>query len=141
MAGITVRVLDLGLLRRLVTKEDMRAAAEMMLELQAKRIAAGGGTRGKMKRLSPAYAKEVGHSNRTLVRTGRMLASRAVLSATKTKATVGFKNAPQYAYVNQARTPFVKATKEERKTLAEFLTARIKARTAKNLAEARGRKR
>lgn len=139
---VTVRVLNLGALAKFVTKEDMQAAAEYMLKLQAERVAQGIGQRGKpMKRLSKDYAEEEGKGRvRTLKRTGKMLDSRGVLDATEKRATIGFQNAEKYYYVNQARSPFVKATKEERQKLAEFLAARVKKRLRENLASARATK-
>ena len=141
--GITVRVIDLGKLQKFVTKEDMQAAGKFMLALQKKRIARGEGSRGsKMKRYSKAYQKERAEAGlpinvRTLRRTGSMLESRAVLSSTDTETRIGFKKAAPYVYVNQARTPFVKATKTERNLVSKFTRRVVRERLRKQLAAAR----
>ncbi len=141
--AITVRVLDLGALAKFVTKADMRAVGERIIALQSERIAAGEGTHRKLKKLSKAYAKETGRPDRvrTLKRTGRMLASRAVVEVTESRTKVGFRNKAKYVYVQQAKTPFVKATKKERVLLRDFLADRVKARLAENLRSAKAGKR
>jgi len=138
---ITVRVLDIGELKKFVTEDDMRAAANYALSLQKERIAKGIGSRGRsMKRLSKAYAEEIGRSVRTLNKSGRMMNSRRVVEVKQNRATIGFVAAPKYAYVNQSKTPFVKATKEERNIISKFLTKRIKERLRRQHAFARSRK-
>lgn len=145
--AITVRVLDLGELKQFVTEDDMRAVGEYALRLQQARIARGEGSRGKkMKRYDKDYAEERAEAGlptdrRTLRRTGRMLDSRTVLESTATRATIGFENPEQYFYVQQAKTPFVKATKDERKLLTEFVKKRVTERLKENLTRARANKR
>lgn len=145
--AITVRVIDLGPLKRFVTEDDMRAAGQFILRMQRERIARGEGQRGrKMKRYSRAYAKERAEAGlptdkRTLSRTGAMLASRDIIEAKATSVRIGFKSKARYVFVNQARTPFVKATKPERQLATEFIKRRVQRRLKANLAEARSRKR
>lgn len=142
---VTVRLLDIGPLKRFVTKEDMQAVADFVLALQKKRIAAGIGSRGtNMKRYSKAYAAErsaagLPSDKRTLRRSGAMLDSRKVLSVSDTRARIGFDSAQKHAYVNQARTPFVKATKDERKLAGRFLARLIRERLRKTKAQALAR--
>jgi len=144
--AITVRVLNLGKLAQFVTKADMLAAGEFANRLQKERIARGGGTRGPMKPYDPEYAEErhkegLPTSTRTLRRTGKMLDSRGVTSATDRRVTVGFRSPEPYFYAQQKATPFVKTTKEERKRITEFVKQRIKDRLKKTLADARAEKR
>lgn len=144
---ITVRIIDLRELRRFVTKEDMAKAGQYALRLQRERIAKGIGQRGRrMKRYSREYREERAEKGlptdrRTLRLSGRMLDSRKVVAANEKSARIGFQNAPRYAYVQQARTPFVKATKDERDLIRKYLVARIKRRTKQNLQRARASKR
>jgi len=145
--AITVRVLDLGELKRFVTAEDMRVAAEALLDRQKSRIAEGKGSSGRpMKRYSKAYAadrKAAGlpaEGPRTLRRTGRMLDSRSVVEATEKKAKIGFRNPEKYYYVQQRKSRFVKATKQERADVSALVAKRIKDRLGENMAKARARK-
>ena len=142
---VTVRMLDLGPLRKWITPDDMRAAGQLALTLQRDRIARGEGSRGRpMKRYSKSYKAQLADEGRptdkrTLRRTGKMLDSRQVKGATAVRATVGFAAPEKYMFVQQATTPFVKATKDERNQIRDYLIERVKARIKQNLAEARSR--
>jgi len=129
---------------RLATEADMRAVGKYILAVQARRIARGEGSTGrKMKRYSKAYRKARAAAGlptdiRTLRLTGSMLEGRSVTEVDNRKARIGFPGAPRYFHINQARTPFVKATDEEMGLARAFLRRVIRERVRKDLASARG---
>ncbi len=138
----TFSMIDLKPLMRWLTPDDMRRAGERLFRLQQARIDAGGGTRGKMKGYSAGYKKKLAAAGepttpRDLRRTGKMLNSRAVMKFTATSATIGFSPREAYMYINQARTPFTKPTKEERADTRAFLIQLARDRSERNLETAR----
>lgn len=139
-----VRVIDLAPLKDFITKEDMRAAGEYLIEIQRSRIQSGIGQTGKpMKKLDKEYAAEekAGNRTRTLTQTGQMLDARDVLYVSKNQVRIGFRRGGHgnLANIHQGRTRFVKPTKDEIARVQEFIKERIHARLDKQLAAARSR--
>jgi len=146
--AITVRVLDLGELKEFVTADDLRAAAEALIDMQRARISEGKGSSGRpMKRYSKAYAEDrkaaglPADGPRTLRRSGRMLDSRSVEEVTDKKAKIGFRDPQKYYYVQQRKSRFVKATKAERNEVSKLVRTLIRERLLARHSSARARKR
>lgn len=114
----------------LTTAQMFKRLGETFLRISRERIESGIGSSGDaMPPYSAAYAKKRGATGRdvavrTLVFTGAMLAARRILSLDDDSVLVGFPDGTEEADKargNEARTPFLKPTPDERDDLRELM--------------------
>lgn len=129
---IRVKVKDLSNLQ-VITEKAMERAGQYLLRLQQQRLEQGIGSDGSpMRAYSEDYAefrREKGRATdrRTLTFTGLMRNRRKVIKVTRTSVTIGWPAGDEAAKArgNDARTPFIRATEEERTKVAAMLKAEI----------------
>ena len=141
--SIVVKAPDLRKLAKFITSDDLRKAAERLIEQQEGRITSGRGSRGgnpyHFRRYTRGYRefrqrKGMASAVRTLRLTGRMLDSRAVKRVSNRSARIGFSENVRYFFVQQANTPFLKPTKKEREFFQEDVLKAMRARLSENVA-------